>query len=92
MGPLFLTLTEVIDIHNDQIKRYGGDTGARDLGLLESAISVPQSGFGGQLLHASLFEMAAAYAFTMRREGRISEAEILAFLPPALAEVTQPPK
>lgn len=63
MEPLFLTLAEVIDIHNDQIKRYGGDTRARDLGLLESAISVPQSGFGGQLLHASLFEMAAAYAF-----------------------------
>ena len=63
MGPLFLTLAEVIDIHNDQIKRYGGDIRARDLGLLESAISVPQSGFGGQLLHSSLFEMAAAYAF-----------------------------
>ena len=63
MESLFLTLAEVIDIHNDQIKRYGGDAGARDLGLLESAISVPQSGFGGQFLHSSLFEMAAAYAF-----------------------------
>jgi len=63
MEPLFLTLAEVIDIHNDQIKRYGGAAGARDLGLLESAISVPQSGFGGQFLHSSLFEMAAAYAF-----------------------------
>jgi len=63
MEPLFLTLAEVVDIHNDQIKRYGGDAGARDLGLLESAISVPQAGFGGQFLYSSLFEMAAAYAF-----------------------------
>lgn len=63
MEPLFLTLAEVIDIHNDQLKRYGGEPGARDLGLLESAISVPQSGFGGQLLHSSLFDMAAAYAY-----------------------------
>jgi len=63
MEPLFLTLAEVVDIHNDQIKRYGGDAGARDLGLLESAISVPQAGFGGQFLHSSLFEMAATYAF-----------------------------
>ena len=63
MEPLFLTLAEVVNIHNDQIKRYGGDAGARDLGLLESAISVPQAGFGGQFLHSSLFEMAAAYAF-----------------------------
>ena len=61
--PLFLTLAEVVDIHNDQLKRYGGKDGARDLGLLESAISVPQSGFGGKFLHSSLFEMAAAYAF-----------------------------
>lgn len=61
--PLFLTLAEVIDIHNDQIKRYGGEAGARDLGLLELAISVPQSGFGGKFLHSSLFEMAAAYAY-----------------------------
>lgn len=63
MEPLFLTLAEVIDIHNDQIKRYGGKDGARDLGLLESAISIPQAGFGGKLLHTSLFEMAAAYAY-----------------------------
>lgn len=63
MEPLFLTLAEVIDIHNDQIRRYGGVDGARDLGLLESAISIPQAGFGGRLLHTSLFEMAAAYAY-----------------------------
>ena len=63
MEPLFLTLAEAIDIHNDQIKRYGGRDGARDLGLLESAISIPQAGFGGKLLHTSLFEMAAAYAY-----------------------------
>lgn len=63
MEPLFLTLAEVIDIHNDQIRRYGGQDGARDLGLLESAISIPQAGFGGRFLHTSLFEMAAAYAY-----------------------------
>ena len=27
MGQLFLTLAEVIDIHNNQIKRYGGAPG-----------------------------------------------------------------
>jgi len=63
MEPLFLTLAEVLDIHNDQIRRYGGKDGARDLGLLESAISIPQTGFGGRLLHSSLFEMASAYAY-----------------------------
>lgn len=62
-GPSFLALAEVLDIHRDQIKRYGGDAGLRDRGLLESAISIPQSGFGGKFLHGSLFEMAAAYAY-----------------------------
>src|SRR5205085_11954571 len=35
----------------------------RDEGLLESALAVPSAGFGGQYLHADLFEMAAAYLF-----------------------------
>ena len=33
------------------------------MGLLESAVQQPQAGFGGEYLHADLFEMAAAYAF-----------------------------
>ena len=33
--PVFLTLGEVIEIHRDQIDKYGGDPGIRDLGLLQ---------------------------------------------------------
>jgi len=61
--PVFLTLGEVIEIHHDQIERYGGDPGLRDLGLLQSAIATPAAGFGGRYLHTDLFEMAAAYLF-----------------------------
>jgi death-on-curing protein len=60
---IFLTLDEVIEIHHDQIRRYGGDATLRDLGLLQSAVATPQSGFGGQYLHAYPHEMAAAYLF-----------------------------
>lgn len=63
MSPLFLGLDEVLEIHRDQIQRYGGGTGVRDIGLLESAIAMPQGGSGGQYFHADLFEMAAAYLF-----------------------------
>lgn len=63
MNPQFLTLDEVMDIHRDQIERYGGMLGVRDLELLESAIAAPQSGFGDQYLHGDLFEMASAYLF-----------------------------
>ena len=61
--PVFLTLGEVIEIHRDQIERYGGDPGIRDLGLLQSAMATPVAGFDGRYLHTDLFEMAAAYLF-----------------------------
>jgi len=63
----FLTLDEVIEIHRDMIERYGGSFGIRDEGLLESAVAMPQAGFGEQYLHADVFEMAAAYLFHIVR-------------------------
>jgi death-on-curing protein len=63
LPPLFLTLAEVIEIHRDQIDRYGGSPGIRDVGLLESAASMPQAAMGGEYLHGDVFEMAAAYLF-----------------------------
>lgn len=59
----FLTYEDVIEIHIDQIKRYGGKNGIRDNNLLLSAIAQPQSAFGGQYLHKSIFDKAAAYLF-----------------------------
>ncbi len=61
MNPVFLALGEILEIHQDQIARYGGASGIRDIGLLQSAIAMPSSSFGGQFLHSDLFEMAAAY-------------------------------
>ena len=63
MEPAFLNLEEVLQIHTDQIERYGGSRGIRDLTLLESAVAAPQAGFGGQYLHSDLFEMAGTYLF-----------------------------
>jgi death-on-curing protein len=63
MEPTFLELEEVLLIHTDQIERYGGRSGVRDLGLLESALAVPRAGSGGEYFHVSLHEMAAAYLF-----------------------------
>ena len=60
---LFLTQEEVLHAHETQIARYGGSTGIRNLGLLESALSMPQASFGGTYLHVDHYEMAAAYLF-----------------------------
>jgi death-on-curing protein len=63
MEPHFLSLAEVLEIHQDQIARYGGDPGIRDMGLLKSALGMPLATFGGEFLHTDIFEMAAAYLF-----------------------------
>ena len=47
-------------IHEDQIDRYGGTSGIRDLALLESALFRPQTTFGGKDLYLTIFDKAAA--------------------------------
>jgi death on curing protein len=61
--PEFLSVDDVLLIHEEQIDAYGGIRGIRDTGLLESAVMTPQASFGGEYLHTGQFEMAAAYAF-----------------------------
>lgn len=63
MPPEFLGIDEVVEIHKDQIARYGGEPGIRDVGLLQSAVAMPQAAYGGEFLHADVFAMAAAYLF-----------------------------
>jgi death-on-curing protein len=65
--PLFLTLDEVLGIHADQLHRYGGRFGIRDLGLLQSALAMPETTFEDEFLHGTVFEMAAAYLFHLAR-------------------------
>jgi death-on-curing protein len=64
---VFLTLDEVIALHADQIERYGGRPGIRDLGLLQSALGTPAATFDGRFLHEGLHEMAAAHLFHLVR-------------------------
>jgi death-on-curing protein len=59
----FLELSDILEIHADQISLYGGTIELRDAGILESAIEQPRTTFSGQFLHAFPFEMAAAYLF-----------------------------
>lgn len=59
----FLTFEDIIEIHDDQIKRYGGSHGLGDKELLLSAIAQPQGTFDGKYLRQSIFDKAAAYLF-----------------------------
>ena len=62
-----LTLDELLAIQADQIRCYGGSPGLRDLGLLRSALAMPETTFEGEFLHGTVFEMAAAYLFHIAR-------------------------
>lgn len=59
----FLSKRFVLAIHRDLIDSFGGTHGVRDDGLLESALAQPQMAAGRRLLHATVFEQAAAYLF-----------------------------
>jgi len=58
--PRFLSISEVIEIHEQEIKAAGGLAGIRDAKALESAIGAPQASFKGEFL-MDIFEMAATY-------------------------------
>ena len=42
MEPVFLTLDEILETHDQQIERYGGSAGLRDPAGLESAVASPR--------------------------------------------------
>ena len=46
----YLTMAEVLAIHDDQIERYGGLNGTRDHGQLEAALFRMQSGYYPDLI------------------------------------------
>ena len=61
----FLSLAELLEIHQDQVTRYGGALGIRDIELLKSAIGMPMATYGGDFLHTDVYEMAAAYLYRL---------------------------
>jgi death-on-curing protein len=67
MNPLFLALDEVLGLHAEQIRLFGGSSGIRDVGLLQSAMGSVEATFGGVVLHETIFAMAAAYLYGICR-------------------------
>lgn len=59
--PRFLSLQEVLYLHNESLSRFGGSSGIRDKGLVESALASAVNTFlyGG----GDTFGVAAAYTF-----------------------------
>ncbi len=67
MNITFLSIEDVMRIQERVIARDGGLAGVRDVGLLASAVTMPQQVFGGQYVHEDLAAMAAAYLFHLAK-------------------------
>ncbi|KPP99703.1 MAG: toxin-antitoxin system Doc family toxin component [Bacteroidetes bacterium HLUCCA01] len=59
----FLNKKNLLTFHENQLKTYGGISGIRDEGLLDSALEQPEASFGGVYMHSDIFHMAAAYGY-----------------------------
>jgi len=64
---LFLTLEDVLVLHEDVIEFAGGSPGVRSMDLLQGAVAQPEAGFGDQWANPFPFGMAAAYAYHLSR-------------------------
>jgi death-on-curing protein len=63
---LYPTLQETLELHRLLLERFGGASGTRDLGLLESALARPRSGYYESLslqAAALMQSLAANHAF-----------------------------
>ena len=61
----FLSLDEVLILHDKLISQSGGSFGIRDMAAIESAVAQPKMTFGGEDLYPSLEEKAAALCFSL---------------------------
>lgn len=59
----YLTIDQVIEIHDESIKTYGGLPGLRDKNLLLSALDAPKASLFGKEMYPSYYEKGAAYLY-----------------------------
>jgi death-on-curing protein len=56
----YLSVGQVLALHAQQLRKYGGGAGVRDRGALESALARPAATFGGEDLYPDIANKAAA--------------------------------
>jgi death-on-curing protein len=61
----YLTLNEILFLHQQLVEQLGGSEGVRDLNALESALAQPRMSFGGEDLYPSVVKKAAALGFSL---------------------------
>lgn len=61
----YLTVAEVLALHDYQIVRFGGRSGILNLSLLESAVSRVKTNISGSDMYGSVFQKAAVLAYSL---------------------------
>ena len=69
--PRFLTLKEVLYLHDESLVRFGGSTGIGDVGLVESALGAAQNAFWYG--RGDLYQIAGALMFLRVNGIRVPE-------------------
>lgn len=70
----YLTLEEVLEMHDAFIERFGGLKGIRDANLLLSAIETPKAVMFGEDLYPTVYDKAAAYLFHIMQNHPFNDA------------------
>jgi death-on-curing protein len=78
----YLTVADILAMHEDLIERYGGKSGLRDPGLLEAALFRPQTGYYADIVAeaAALWESLSQNHAFVDGNKRIAFAATLVFL------------
>jgi death-on-curing protein len=64
---VYLTASQIRELHDVVIEEYGGDRGSRDMSGLDSCVQAPQN--VAYLQDGDVFEQASAYACSIVRKG-----------------------
>lgn len=82
MATVYLAIADLLEIHADQLRRYGGAAGIRDEGLLLSALARPMGGYYRDIIEeaAALWESLAMNHGFIDGNKRVAFASLLVFL------------
>jgi death-on-curing protein len=79
---VYLSLDDVLYLHEEQLRLFGGAAGTRDEGLILSALLRPQTGYYADLIEeaAALWESLAMNHGFVDGSKRVAFASVLVFL------------
>ena len=92
MTTTYVTIADLLYIHDEQLRRYGGAAGIRDEGLLLSALARPMGGYYADTVEeaAALWESLAMNHGFIDGNKRVAFASLISFLGANGYEVTAP--